>query len=75
MGKNFKNPLLRKRSIENHPSGDLLEELKEQDMSDITGGWGTRAQSIAKARSMGLGTNYGKYCTLSAECFSTIPCA
>ncbi|QHZ48134.1 plantaricin C family lantibiotic [Bacillus sp. NSP9.1] len=73
MGKDFKNPILRRNNNENHPSGNLLEEIREQDMSEIAGGT-TDAVSAAIARSVGLGNNFGKYCTWSAECAGTVSC-
>jgi len=75
MDKIVKNPVLQSKFSLNvdHPSGNLLEEISEQDMSAMAGGT-TDAVSKSYAQRAGLGNNYGMFCTVSAECHATISC-
>ncbi|WP_061860238.1 plantaricin C family lantibiotic [Priestia megaterium] len=75
MEKFLKNPVLQSKhslDVEN-PSGNLFEEISEQDMSAMAGGTNDWASKQA-ANLTGLGNNYGRVCTLSAECNGTDPC-
>ncbi|WP_404485845.1 plantaricin C family lantibiotic [Bacillus sp. RC206] len=56
-----------------HPSGNLFEEISEQDMSLVASGTNHWASKTA-AQICGLGDNYGRVCTVSAECNFTSPC-
>jgi hypothetical protein len=56
-----------------NPAGNLFEEISEQDMSLVAGGTNDWASKTA-ADIMGLGNNYGRICTISAECATTNPC-
>ncbi|ANC22990.1 MULTISPECIES: plantaricin C family lantibiotic [Bacillus cereus group] len=72
--KNFsKNPVLQNKysMAEKHPAGNLLEEINEQEMNNVNGGYNL---SAAIAHAAGLKGNYGKMCTYSAECMGTISC-
>lgn len=56
-----------------HPAGNLFEEIGEQDMSLVAGGTNDWV-SKSLAAIAGLGNNYGRVCTVSAECNGTSPC-
>ncbi|PEF02070.1 hypothetical protein CON21_03725 [Bacillus thuringiensis] len=75
MKKSLTNPVLQhKYSVrEKNPAGNLLQEINEQEMKKVQGGW-THAESLAFAKMAGLGYNYGTRCTVSAECMLTISC-
>lgn len=75
MEKFLKNPVLQSKLSLNvdNPSGNLLEEISEQDMSAMAGGT-TDAVSKTLAFQYGLGRNYGETCTWSAECAATVRC-
>lgn len=60
--------------MDNHPAGNLFEEISEQDMSLVAGGTNDWVSKTV-ANIAGLGSNYGRVCTLSAECNATSPCA
>ncbi|GLI86439.1 hypothetical protein ANABIO32_42450 [Rossellomorea marisflavi] len=76
MERNFtKNPTIQitHSMKEKNPAGNLFEEISEQDLSLVTGG--TNAWVSKKLANIeGLGNNYGRVCTLSAECNATSPC-
>lgn len=60
--------------MDNHPAGNLFEEISEQDMSLVAGGTNDWVSKTV-ADIAGLGSNYGRVCTVSAECNGTSPCA
>lgn len=66
----WKNPVAR-RNLGNvpHPSGDVMAELKEEDLQNFAGGWdkNTLTTSTSIFISRGLG-NDGWVCTWSKEC-------
>ena len=55
-------------------SGDLMQEIDENQLEDVVAGAKDDNASKRIARVMGLGSNYGRNCTLSAECATTISC-
>lgn len=65
----IKNPLLRnaQNSNEDLASGNLLKEITDNQLEAISGGTNDWV-SKAKANIAGLGNNYGRVCTVSAEC-------
>ncbi|MEK3790158.1 plantaricin C family lantibiotic [Paenibacillus sp. FSL R7-0204] len=66
----WKNPMARKNvSAVLHPSGDVLAELKEEDLQNIAGGWNTNTLTTSTSIlvSMTLGNN-GWVCTATKEC-------
>ncbi|MBZ9626041.1 plantaricin C family lantibiotic [Clostridium sp. FP2] len=71
----IKNPLLRnaKNYNEDLASGNLLKEITDNQLETISGG--TNDWLSKKAANMaGLGNNYGRVCTVSAECDFTNLC-
>lgn len=75
MEKLLKNPIIQNKYSmkEKNPAGNLFEEISEQDMSLVTGGTNDWV-SKQVADIAGLGNNYGRVCTVSAECNLTSPC-
>ncbi|AIQ14969.1 type 2 lantibiotic, mersacidin/lichenicidin family [Paenibacillus sophorae] len=66
----WKNPMARKGlGAIHHPSGDVLAELKEEDLQDFTGGFDTNTLTTSTSIliSMTLGNN-GWVCTATKEC-------
>lgn len=66
----WKNPMARKNlGTVPHPSGDVMAELKEEDLQNFAGGWDTNtlttSTSIFISRALG---NNGWTCTLTKEC-------
>ena len=54
-------------------SGDLMKEIDDNQVDAVSGGTNDYI-SKKLAANMGLGSNYGSNCTLSAECATTIAC-
>lgn len=68
----FKKTISKGVAMENHPSGNLFEEISEQDLSLVAGGTNDSVSKwVAKKRGM---KGYGGICTISAECNFTQSC-
>ena len=70
-----KNPVLRikEKNTQNLVAGDLLREIDDNKLQTISGGTNDWISKQA-ANTMGLGDNYGRVCTVSAECAFTVTC-